>query len=407
MLTVTVAQLKADIAQKMKGTSLSKLKDPYGLAGNAADRMLARVDTDETRRTMTLSTPFWENVNDYVLATDYKGMIDIRPQADRICQPGDSNYSQTTPRQFNEQLTPDSFSIRWNSMVRTLRAQVLPSGTSITLDTFDGPTGAGSWSAEGDASGLYTEPLNYIQGTASLGFNLSGATGSADIVNTTAPVTDLSAYDFEDASFIYVYLPIGSSAQFTSFELRRGASASSYIKCTVSTKGDGTAFTDGWNFLVFQWSLGQQVGGPVDNTQNTYRRFGIAYATGTAINGFLIDSWTNDLGNLYEMEYYSECLFRSATGAWKYVPTDDTDFINVGPASYEILKTEMMIDVTQIIRQGAIRSAELADWRLMLNGQPQSRYVKDPPYHGLYQDYLLKFPSSRILTVTRLYNFDV
>src|ERR1035437_7033466 len=148
MLTVSLSQLKSDIAGKMKGTSIREVKDFYGTAASAANRMLSRIDTEETRRTATLATPFWDNVNDYALATDYKGMIDIRPQANRQDQPGLSHYGQTTPRQFNERLDSNSFSIRWNNMMRTLRAQVLPSNAVVTMDAFDSATGNGAWTAE-------------------------------------------------------------------------------------------------------------------------------------------------------------------------------------------------------------------------------------------------------------------
>lgn len=391
----------------MKGTSLNQIKDFYGLAFKAANRMLARIDPAETRRTMTLSMPFYDNVLDYVMATDYKGMIDIRPQAGRQDMPGLSDFSQTTPRQFDERLDANSFSIRWNNMVRTLRSQRLPAGNVSIMDEFDSYTGNGAWSAEGDASGIYNEPLNYVQGGGAVGVNLSGATGAADIVNSTAAVADLSSYRNQDASMAYVYIPVGFSSRFTSFEFRRGDSATLYRYKSVTTKADGTAFTDGWNYLYIDWVTGTNVGGTPANTSNPYRRIGITYTAGAAIPGFLVDGWLNSFGQLYEMEYYSEYLFRTSAGVWISRPTDDSDLVNVGPASYEILKTEMMIDITQMIRTGNVRQAELNDWRLMLNGQPQSRYVKDPPYHGLYADYLSKFPSSQIVTVTRTYDFDV
>lgn len=405
MITISLAQLKSDIAAKMKGTSIREVADFYGTVAAAANRMLARIDTEETRRTVTLSTPFWDNVQDYPIATDYKAMIDIRPQANRTDMPGLSHFTQTGARQFNERLSPNSSSIRWNNMIRTLRAQRLPAGNVTTLDTFDSATSNGTWTAQGDASGLYTETLNYIQGNAALGLNLSGATGAAYIVNSTATAVDLSALRYKDSSFLYVYIPVGNAALFTSFALRRGSSASNYKQATVGTKADGTAFTDGWNFLRFDWNSATNTGTP-DDTQNTYRDFLINYTPGTAVNGFLIDSWTDALGSLYEMEYYSEYLFRDTTGAWKQLPTDDSDLVNVNPASYEILKTEMMIDITQQIRIGAALQEELADWRLMLNGQPQSRYVKDPPYHGLYGDYLARFPSSSIVTQSSYYVWD-
>jgi hypothetical protein len=406
MINIPITQLQSDIAGKMKGTSIREIKDFYGTAQSAANRMLARIDPQETIRTSTMTTPFFDNINDYALVSDMKRMIDIRPQVNRMTVPGRSHYTETAPRQFLERLDADSFSIRYNNMVRSLRSQRLPAGNVIAMDSFDSSTANGSWSAEGDASGLYTEVLNFVEGNGALGMNLSGGSGSADIVNSTAAVTDLSSYLYEDSSSFYVWIPIGFAARFTSFTLRRGSSASAYKQVSISSKADGTAFTDGWNLLRIDWSLATTVGSP-DNTKNTYRRFGITYTAGAAISGVLLDNWTNSLGTLAEIEYYSEHLFRDVTGVWKNAPTVPTDLLNVGPASYEIFKTEFMIDVTQQIRTGKVMDQQLADFRLQLNGQPQTRYVKDPPYHGLYADYLKQFPSSAIVTATRTYDFDV
>lgn len=413
MLSISLAQLKSDIAPLMKGTSIRQISDFYGTAFKASSRMLARIDPQETRRIATLSMPFFDNLQDYVLADDYKRMVDIRPQANlRLDQPGLSVYRQTSTIEFNTNLSPDSFSIRWNNMVRTLRAQRLPAGNVQTLDDFDVTVSAGLatsqgiWSAEGDVAGFYSEPLNYVQGNSSLGMNLSGVTGAGDILNTTAPTTDLSAFRNEDWSMVFFYIPIGFSSRFTSFTLRRGDNSLNYIEGTATTKADGTAFSDGWNFLTFNWSQASTVGTP-SNTSNAYRRFGINYSIGAAINGCLIDSWTDSFGQLYEMEYYSEYMFRTAAGVWISRPTDDSDLVNVGPSSYEIFKTEMMVDITQIIRTGNVRISELADLRNQLNGQPTSRWVKDPPWRGLYSDYLSKFPSDSIVEATRNYIFDV
>lgn len=406
MINITVSQMKSDIAGMMKGTSITQIKDFYGTLFAAANRMIGRIDTEETRVTQTLTTPFYDNVHSYALPVDYNKMIDIRPQAGRQSQPGLSDYSQTTPKQFSENLTPDSFSIGYNKMIRTLKAARLPEGNVVCVDSFEAPTSNGSWAAEADASGLYPEVLNYIQGNASMGFNLSGVTGAGDIVNSTAVALDLSALNNEDASMIFFYIPPGFSSRFTSFMLTRGDNASNLISQSVNSRADGTAFQDGWNFLLFNWASGNITGTPT-NTQNTYRKFNITYTTGTAIPGCLIDSWTDALGSLYETEYYSQYMFRTAAGIWIAKPLEDTDLVNVGPVTYEILKTEMMVGVTQQIRTGSVRVEELADWRLMLNGQPQSRYVKDPPYHGLYADYVANFPSSAILTSTSFYEFDV
>lgn len=406
MIPISLAQLKNDITPMLKGTSLREVTDFYGICAKAANRMLLRISPIETRRTVTMATPFYDNVQDYPLVSDFKKMIDIRPQANRKSMPGQSNFLGTGPKQFDMKMDANSFSIKWNNMIRSLRAQRLPGGNVAVMDYFDSPTSNGSWSANLDASGLYTEPLNYVQGNGATGFNLSGATGNANLLNTTASVFDLSAYNYEDASMIYFWIPVGFSSRFTSINLLRGEDASNYISKTVTTKADGTAFSDGWNFLLFDWTTGTKVGSPT-NLKNIYRKISIVYTAGPAINGCLIDSWTNAFGQLYEIEYYSEYLFRSAAGVWKAIPDSDTDLVNVTPSSYEILKTEMMIDITQIIRIGNQRASELADWRMMLNGQPPSRYIRDPQYRGLYNDYILNFPESSILTRTQYYDFDI
>lgn len=407
MLNITLAQLKADIAPKMKGTSVNEIGDFYSLAAGAANRMLARIDTQETVRTVTMTTPFVDNVQDYALVADYKRMIDIRPQANRIDQPGRSHYGETQTRQFLENLTPDSFSIRWNSGVRSLRAQRLPAGNVITLDTFDSITANGTWSASVDASGLYIEPLNFIEGTGAMGFNLSGSTGVGLLQNSTAPVTDLSAYRYEDVSTFFVCIPAGYSSRFSSFTAYRGSSASNYRAATAYSKFDGTAFADGWNPVLIRWNDSSAVVlGTPDDTRNTFRAIQPNYSAGTAISGVLLDNWTDSFGELYEIEYYSEYMFRTAAGIWLQKPTLDTDLVNIGTNSYEILKAEMMVDITQEIRTGNVMSTQVAEWRLMLNGMPQTRYVKDPPYHGLYADYLKQFPSQAIPNVSRMYFFD-
>jgi hypothetical protein len=239
-----------------------------------------------------------------------------------------------------------------------------------------------------------------------MSFDLSGVTGSADVINTTASVTDLSLLYYNDSSFIYLYIPVGYSSLFTSFTLRRGSGASDYKQATATTQGDGTAFSDGWNFLKFDWKTATTVGSP-DNTLNTYRRFGITYTSGTAVAGCLLDSWTNALGTLYEMEYYSEYLFRSSSGTWKSVPTDDTDLINIGMTSYEIFFAELMKEITQIIRVGSVLATQLAMWDVVLDGKSSNRYTPDPKDLGLYTNYGRMYPSSAIQTSTRLYNYDV
>lgn len=411
-LNPTVATLKQDIQDLMKGTSLDQIGDFYGTAAGAANRMVSRVDTEETRRTIPLTTPFYDNVQAYSAPSDFKSMIDLRPQTALFNNddPEAYGFSGTTSRQFKTRMTWDSFSIKWNNGVRSLQAQRLPNGSVITLDDFASPTSNGSWSGSGDidlVKGIYQELLQYVQGSSSMGFNLTSVTGSATLLNTTAMVADLSANNFEDASAVFFYIPSGFSSRFTSFAFTLGEDIADTYTVTATTQGDGTPFTDGWNFFLLPWSAGSKTGTPTFKSC-TFRKIVITYSTGAAINGCLLDSWTDALGDIYVAEYYSECLFRDAiTGAWKYRPTADTDIMNVGVTSYEIFKTEMMIDITRQIRTGTVRQQELTDLRLMLNGATQSRYIKDPNYRGLYSDYVQKFPSSSIPVVTRTYDFDV
>ena len=102
-----------------------------------------------------------------------------------------------------------------------------------------------------------------------------------------------------------------------------------------------------------------------------------------------------------------EYLFRTSTGTWIQSPTADTDLVNVSVNSYPIFLQEMMMDITKLIRIGNQRTQELAEIDLELNGKSESRYLKNPANVGLYRQYLDMFPSSDIITSTKLYTFDV
>jgi hypothetical protein len=199
------------------------------------------------------------------------------------------------------------------------------------LNDFNSITANGTWAAGGDATGLIADDINYVSGSASLRFNLSGATTSGYIENSTFTAVDLSDEEDVGALFLWVYLP----SSITSVDLRWGSDSSNYWNKTVTSTHESLAFQTGWNLLRFDWDTATETGTP-DSSSVDYARITITY-DGNAMNNIRIDKLVARLGEVWEIEYYSKYLFSSSAGTWQETVSADTDTVNLDTESYNLL----------------------------------------------------------------------
>lgn len=335
-MSFTINQLKNDLERKLHGTTLDKLNDPDGLINEAARNVLTKIDPPETIRVTNITNGVFNDITKYILPSDLKGdrIIAIRPQNDSKTQHDVRNVYE---KEFRVHPQLHHFRVEHDDAERFLRLR--ESGElSTTIHALAGITDDGTWVASGDASGLAADQYNFHYGGAALSLNLAASGSSGVLTNSSMSAKDLSSYADDGAIMVRVYLPTGSA--FTSITLYLGNDASNYESIVATSAHDGTAFRDGWQWVRFNLSDAVTTG-TVGYTSVDYAVFTFAY-DGTAQTSVRVNQMIAVLGTLYEVEYYSSCMFRDATtGVWKESMTDGTDIINASAGLYQLLLYEL------------------------------------------------------------------
>jgi len=385
----TIAELKTKIGGQIRGTTLNKINDFYGICEDAQELLLAKIKPKEVIRKTSITNAIYDRVTDYELPSDFKAIKDLRPQVEK------NNIANPTPnktfsKEFNLRKKDNTLSIEWENGTKFLRFNKVLS-TPITIDKADSLTENGTWAVGGNASGLELDELNYIAGVGSLKASVS------------------------------------SSGAVVNLILRIGSDSSNYYEKTITT-GHFMAFSNGFNLCRFNLNGATQTG-TVDMTNISYIRVTTTYNTnqtayfektltssvdlsgnyvtdGAIFLSFYFDSITSlttirldnilaGIGTLFDLWYYSNNLFRNSAGTWIHRPTSDSDTIMLSDESYKIFEAEVMRIMTQRI-QGVFGSFDFAYYTKML----------DTPEKGLYDIYTDEFPSEEIISQTSYYNYS-
>lgn len=334
-MSYSIATLKNDLTGIMHGTSLDSIQGLDNLIDRAARQLLQDIDPAETIRKSQLVGQLYDDVYDYSAPTDLKGskVIDIRPQVRRGV---DDNFSQRFSEDFDLLKGNNTLNVKYNSGTKSLRiSKDLRSG--IVLNGMDSITANGTWSAGGDASNLTQDIINYVSGSASLRFDLSGATGSGYIENSDFGSVDLSNEEDVGAIFENIFFPADLITNgVTSINVRWGSSSSNYWDKTITTTHDSLAFFAGWNLLREDWATATETGSP-DSSAVNYVRITINYTSGTAFSDIRADRVIARLGQIWEIEYYSKYIFSNSGGTFQENVDDDTNTVNLDTDSYNLL----------------------------------------------------------------------
>lgn len=388
---MTIADLKTRITQKMGGTTVNKISDFNGLVYEAAQNLLLKIDPKETRRRTNFENAIYDDVYFYTSPTDLKKVIDIRPQANRN---EGSDFVRRYSKAFDLKKATDTFAVEWNNGTQFLRLSKDITGDGEIVHEMDSITGNGTWAVGGDATNLTLDENDYLAGMGSLNFDVT-ATTSGYIENSTMDAVDLSDLENIGALFLWFYIP--DTSRVTSLDLRWGSASGAYWNRTVTAPHDDSAFKTGWNSLRFDWNGATQTGSP-DSAAIDYLRLTLAH-TAEAETDFRVDNIIARVGQIFELCYYSNYLFRSSAGIWLEKPTanDESDIINLSTGSYNILLYEVMSIVPQE-NQGEDSQFNFDYFDRKLNG--------DGNQQGLYERYALQNPSEEILGQSEYYQFD-
>lgn len=345
----TIANLKSDVAARLHGTTINSIQNFYGLCNMAASDVLLRIDPQETKR--IVETPLiFNGVWDYACPTDLKGnrVIDIRPQITRY--PNDvwvQQYNQAfdlTKSGFPSSWQP-SFTINFNTALKSIRINSPNLLTGVVLNQVTSVNANGTWTVGGDATNLQQDNQNFLVGGGSLSFDLTGATGSGYLENTTNSAMNLNEQIYQATEFLYTSFP--TAIDFNTVEFRWGSSTSDYYSYTTAVTQENLTFQNGWNILAFPWVNATTVGTP-DSSSITYLRVTWNYDIAKPQYGVHLNTISSNMGQVLQMEYYSKCMFRDGiTGAFKERVTSDADAINLDIEAYNIFTNRFLLLASQ------------------------------------------------------------
>lgn len=385
----TIANFKSDLIRKLHGTSLSKVQSVNDTIAEAGRNVLARLDPQETIRVVNIENALFDDVTSYTTPSDLKQdkIIDIRPQVNRNTS---QQYTKRFIADFGREAQQHDFNIFYKNGTKFLQLKEDVKGTNTVISSVDSTTG---WSTGGTASNITLDRLNYITGNKSINFDM-GTGNEGYIENSTLRKVNLLETENQNSGFVWVYLP--NAFNINSITGRLGTDASNYLYQTVTTTHDTQSFFDGWNLIRFDLGDAQQFG-TVDYSSIEYFRLTINH-NGIADTDFRIDSILVATGQIYEMVYYSNAIFKGVDGSYKQVPTLDTDIIQLETDSYNIMLYECAYILSQEI-QGENGAFDESFFDKTLNG--------DGRKHGLYTRYHMMYPSQNKKARSQYYSLPV
>ena len=390
----TILNIKDDLKGITHSTSLDKITNFNSVLQRAARNLLSKIDPVETKRISQITNALHDDVYDYSAPADLKGnkVLDIRPQVNRAVS---DNMSQRFSKSFDLHKKLNTFQVRDDGMVKSIRISA-DLARSISLHDCNGITSNGTWAVGGDATNLTADNLNYISGSSSLNFDLTGSATTGYIENSTMSAVNLTDQQDIGTIFARVYLP--DTSIITNWILRWGSTSSAYWSTTVTTPWNRTSWQTGWNILAFNWNGATPTGSP-DASGIDYLRLTVTVSAATAETDIRVDKIASSAGEIWEMEYYSKYLFQTSAGAWKETTNSDTDLVNLDTDALNIFEFECGLAVAQQL-QGK-------------DGTFDVQYFKDELYGdgrlkiGLYWKYEQDHPSEFIRPRENYYDTSV
>lgn len=383
---LTVANIKTLVEGKLHGTTLARVAGVYNKMREAGGKVLARVDPYNTKKRYTIENAIYDKVYNYTAPSDLKGtskIIDIRPIGDRSTH---DNIMGRYGREFDIKKDTDTVSVEVLSGVKTLRLSKQLTERTV-LHQCDSLTANGTVTGGGDVENLTTDTLNYISGDSSIKFGLSGSTGTG--ILTFALDTTIDISDLDDVGALFEWLRFPDSTRLTSVTLRWGNDASNYWEETATAAHDRSFVSNAWQLLGHEWGSATEVGTP-DADYVDWVQVQVNYTAGTALTGVYLDNITAALGEVWEMVYYSNCLFTDTTGAtWKTLPTADTDIVMLDDEHASLLVYEMMLVLAQELQGESMAN----DYKYFYN----ELYRTDDKNLGMYEMYAMQNPSEAII----------
>ena len=306
------------------------------LINRAARIVWTDVDIRSAKRKAVLSPNLFDDVYDYACPADLKqtAIVDLQDQANRSV----SNRLQLVDEAYfdrHKTTSTNLITVSHDDHVRKVRVSMDVDDTALQIGPLDSLTEDGTWATfSAGSSGVVADTVNFVEGAASIRFNLESGTTTAGIVNSTLTAFDLTEYVNLGSVLVWAY--IASTTNLTNFIIRIGSSASDYYTQTITTAHDGTAFQAGWNLLRFSFASMTETG-TVADTAADYVALYMTKDTSKADDFYAFDDLQLHTGEPFNLVYYSSYPWQDTNASYIISSTADTDGLNCGPDELELV----------------------------------------------------------------------
>jgi len=402
----TVNQIFQSALRPFSGTSANSFVDPNGIVADAVRRVSSEVDLIESKRTAPLLPALYTGDNMYLRPSDADTILDIYPPSGRNSNEM-ADFSRTDPMSISRDVSLQNanFITEYRSGVALLRVQPgYFNDSPIVLNHCDSLTENGSITASSDASNLALNTVFYLNGTASIDFNITAGNGNALITILAMDAVDISTLTRDGTFTVGIFIPANLVGKITSLTYRVGTSNLNYYEMVATTNSFGGAFTEGFNIARFEKRGASQVG-TVDETAITYMQADIIHtlADSEVAVGVKLDTFMASKGVGYTISYYSKYNFKSVdTNALIEEPNSPTlaDHVIVEKDAFDLVVAECRKIMDMELR-GETGGAVYKQAQRDLNGV-WGDFSKSGT--GMYENYRIKFPSERKAVITQYEN---
>ena len=418
----TLYQLRKDIDSNLHAGGVSGLQDFYATVDKGRRSLIGKVRPEELIRKAYIEQAFYPQVDRYAVPEDlkYDDLIEMNLLAgyrnvDTMNQPMQLVYR----RRFGQKRggAHNVINIGYENGIKYARIFRPQSGNMFganqsypTAATFqpinycDSLSDNGTWNVGGNVVNLRLDELNHVIGFASLLFDINNSSTTGFIENFTLTPFDLSTFLQRGAAFAWLDLPLPK--ELLSVKLTLGSDTGNLLTdlytATVNQPHDNNEFTTGWNLL--KWMLNNlTIIGTPNPAALAYVRFDFT-TTGQPIPNCHLDNIVARLGTVYEMTYNSAYMFIDAvTGAFKKIPTANSDIIVAEEDTYQLLMLETTLAAQkELYGSAAAAHSDVNDIEGQLNGQSFRGVLTR---YGLYDKFKREHKSEAALEMDSIHVF--
>lgn len=305
------------------------------LINNAVQEELLELGFRSTQRHTKTLQAVYDDVFRYPTPDDMidEGIIDIL-KIKHFDEGSKVNFRKKKLRNFLSNRHGNTIAFDYDKGVKWMLGSFNTANSSVVINSMNGLTDNGSWSAADDGTSIAQNITNYISGDTAI--QVTGNGTAVSVVNSTMSEVDVSE---ADKLFVWVYFP--SVSNLTNIVLLYGSDASNYYTATATSPFNIDSFREGWNLVGFD--LGTETGDP-DNENIDYIKLTANYSAAST-DIIIFDSLFAGIGEYFELIYESFYAWRDTSGTWKENSSSNSDLLNAGVNEFAVLKKKCAYNV--------------------------------------------------------------